>query len=261
MSSAGAAPALEARGVGRVFATGVTALDGVDLEVPAGGSVALVGPSGCGKTTLLRILGGLDQPTAGTVVRSADAEHTAFGFQEARLLPWRSVQRNIALPLELAGVPMAERMDRAAQMAKQVGLGDALQRLPGQLSGGMSMRAALARALVTRPRVLLLDEPFSALDEITRMTLDDLLLQLWQELRMTLVLVTHAITEAVYIGERVVVMAPNPGRVLRVLQPQLPARTPALRTQPAFAAAAAEVLQCMAQGMSSSAPPVAGSAP
>jgi NitT/TauT family transport system ATP-binding protein len=243
--------------VSRVFDGAVRALEGISLEVPAGGFTTVVGPSGCGKTTLLRILAGLDRATAGRVAFVApdgtplDASQAGVGiaFQEPRLLPWRTVVDNIALPLQLAGAPRAARRTRAAEMARAVGLGDALTRLPGQLSGGMRMRAAIARALVREPRVLLLDEPFGSLDEITRQSLDDLLLSLWQSGGMTVVMVTHSIVEAVYLGEEVVVLAPGPGRVVHAMRPAFTHRTPALRAQPEFAAAAAEVLRELGRGM------------
>ncbi|MBL9141067.1 MAG: ABC transporter ATP-binding protein [Phycisphaerae bacterium] len=234
--------------VTRVFDGSVRALHDVSLEVAPGTLVTIVGPSGCGKTTLLRILGGLDRATEGTV-RYGAAPSIGFAFQEARLLPWRSLLDNVALPLELRGVGRSERHARAAELANAVGLGDALGRLPGQLSGGMRMRAAIARALTTHPSLLLLDEPFGALDEITRQSLDDLLLDLWRRRGMTVVMVTHSITEAVYLGQAVVVLAPGPGRVVHTMQPPFAERTPALRATAEFAAAAAQVLRELGQGM------------
>jgi NitT/TauT family transport system ATP-binding protein len=244
-----------------VFEGGVRALEGISFDAPAGSLTTIVGPSGCGKTTLLRILGGLDHATSGAVAcMDADGRAVAaaqagiaFAFQEARLLPWRTLADNIALPLELRGVPRGERRARAAAMAAAVGLSDALARLPGQLSGGMRMRGALARALITEPGVLLLDEPFGALDEITRQALDDLLLALWRRRRMTTVMVTHSITEAVYLGERVLVLAPGPGRIVHDLRPDFAERAPALRATAEFAAAAAEVLRELGRGMEAAA--------
>ncbi len=246
------APAVEATGVGRTYPDGTVALRGASFAAAAGRITALVGPSGCGKTTLLRIVGGLDRPTAGEVRAGAagatgTAPAIAFAFQEPRLLPWRNVLSNVALPLELAGVPRAERLDRAREMLGRVQLADAERRLPGQLSGGMRMRASIARALVTRPSLLLLDEPFGALDEITRHALDDMLLGLNASLGMTVLLVTHSITEAAYLGDRVVVMAPAPGRVVRTFDPGFAARTPALRASAEFAACAAEVLRALGE--------------
>jgi NitT/TauT family transport system ATP-binding protein len=243
-------PSIQVVGVGRVFDGGVRALHDVTLDIAAGSLTVLVGVSGCGKTTLLRIIGGLDAASEGhvTIARAGDGAEgsgapvrISFGFQEPRLLPWRSVQRNVELPLELAGVPRQERARRAADMIGQVGLAEAAERLPAQLSGGMRMRAAIARALVTGPRVLLLDEPFGALDEITRQTMGDLLLGLWRAFGMTVVMVTHSIAEAVYVGQRVVVMGSQPGRVLHQLSPELGDRVPALRGTAEFAATVARV--------------------
>ena len=244
--------AIRAFGVSRAFEDGSVALDGVSLEVAPGSVAVLVGPSGCGKTTLLRMVAGLDRPTRGTVTvegvgPEGAAAAVAIAFQEPRLLPWRSTVRNVALPLELRGVRRRERLARAREMLGLVGLGDAHRKLPGQLSGGMRMRAAIARALVTRPQVLLLDEPFGALDEITRHALDDMLLGLNASLGMTVLLVTHSITEAAYLGDRVVVMAPAPGRVVRTFDPGFAARTPALRASAEFAACAAEVLRALGE--------------
>lgn len=248
--AAHAPPLIELTDVGRTFADGTRALAGASLTVPAGAITALVGPSGCGKTTLLRMMGGLDEPTSGAVRFAAGARpRTAFAFQEPRLLPWRTVTSNVALPLELAGMPRGERRARAERILERVQLAGAGRKLPGQLSGGMRMRASIARALVTQPELLLLDEPFGALDEITRQALDDLLLALWGELGMTVVLVTHSIVEAAYLGRQVVVMAPSPGRVVGCIEPAFASRTPALRATPEFAASTASLLQLLAAAM------------
>lgn len=242
------APAVEASGVGRTFPDGTVALRDACFSAPAGKVTVLVGPSGCGKTTMLRIVGGLDAPTAGEVRVVGDrAPRAAFAFQEPRLLPWRTVLSNVALPLELAGVPRGERLDRAREALRLVCLPDAERKLPGHLSGGMRMRASIARALVTRPSLLLLDEPFGALDEITRNLLDDMLLGLNASLGMTVLLVTHSITEATYLGDRVVVMAPAPGRTVRTFDPAFAARTPALRATAEFAACAADILRTLGE--------------
>jgi NitT/TauT family transport system ATP-binding protein len=245
-----APPLIEVTDVGRTFADGTRALAGASLTVPAGAITALVGPSGCGKTTLLRMMGGLDAPTSGAVSFAGGARpRAAFAFQEPRLLPWRSVLSNVALPLELAGVPRGERRARAERILDRVQLAGAGRKLPGQLSGGMRMRASIARALVTEPELLLLDEPFGALDEITRQALDDLLLSLWGELGMTVVVVTHSIVEAAYLGRQVVVMAPAPGRVVGCIEPGFASRNSALRATPEFATATASLLQMLAQSM------------
>jgi len=253
------APAVEASGVGRTFPDGTVALRDASFAAPAGKITVLVGPSGCGKTTMLRIIGGLDAPTAGEVrvggapapaaggPQAPGAARAAFAFQEPRLLPWRTVLSNVALPLELAGVPRGERSARAREALRLVCLPDAERKLPGHLSGGMRMRAAIARALVTRPSLLLLDEPFGALDEITRNLLDDMLLGLNASLGMTVLLVTHSITEATYLGDRVVVMAPAPGRTVRTVDPAFASRTPALRATAEFAACAADILRTLGE--------------
>jgi NitT/TauT family transport system ATP-binding protein len=223
---------LEIAGVTRVFGDGAAAVPAVaevDLSIAAGSFTALAGPSGCGKTTLLRLMGGLDRPTRGTITRRAGEEARAgagarptegaretvsFCFQEPRLLAWRTLAENVALPLELAGVPRAERLARAGEALALVRLADAHARFPHQLSGGMRMRASLARALVSRPQLLLLDEPFGALDEVTRHELDGELRALWERERFTAVLVTHSLPEAVYLAERVLVFSPRPARVV-----------------------------------------------
>ena len=189
------------------------ALGPVDLHLRASEIVALVGPSGCGKSTALRLLAGLEQPTRGAVTRATGKGDTSVVFQAPTLAPWLSAQANVALPLELAGERRDVAMAAAAEALAKVGLGDVLAARPAQLSGGMAMRASLARALVTRPRLLLLDEPFAALDEITRRTLADDVLALAADLAPALVFVTHNVEEAVYMASRVVVMTPGPGTI------------------------------------------------
>src|SRR3954471_10319989 len=174
------------RNVRRTFPGGTTAVDRMNLDIPAGQFIALLGPSGSGKSTLLRMIAGLDPPNEGQIVVPSQSS-LAYVFQDAHLLPWRNVLRNVALPLELRGVSKRERIVAARAAIAQVGLADAERRYPSQLSGGMRMRVSLARALVTRPRLLLLDEPFAALDEITRQQLDEQLRELWQRQDMTVV--------------------------------------------------------------------------
>jgi len=221
------------RGARRTFHGGVVAIAGVDLDVAPGEFVALLGPSGCGKSTLLRLVAGLDRADGGTI--EAETDRVAFVFQDAHLLPWRTVLANVALPLELAGVPAETRLSEARAAIEQVGLADAMDRRPAELSGGMRMRVSLARALVTRPRLLLLDEPFAALDELTRARLDDQLRELWLALGMTVLFVTHSITEAAYLAERAVVFSARPARVVAERRIDLPReRSAATRTEAAF---------------------------
>jgi NitT/TauT family transport system ATP-binding protein len=225
----------------------VAALDGVDLEVAPGEFVALLGPSGCGKSTLLRLIAGLDRADGGAV--EVGGGGAAFVFQDAHLLPWRTVLDNVALPLELRGVAVAERLTQARAAIAEVGLGDAEGRRPAELSGGMRMRVSLARALVTRPRLLLLDEPFAALDELTRLRLDDQLRGLWLAQGMTVLFVTHSITEAAYLADRAVVFSPRPARIVADLRLDLPReRSTATRTEPAFALASRALLDALTGG-------------
>ena len=194
-------------------------LDGVNLSIASGEIVTLIGPNGCGKSTLLRVIAGLLPADSGTaflgdeIITSPDPR-IGLVFQEPRLLPWRTVAANVGYPLELAGMAGPERKERVTEALHRVGLVGAESQLPGQLSGGMRQRAALARALVLEPDVLLLDEPFSALDSITRDRFNVELLKLWGRLRTTIVVVTHSIPEAIFLGDRVVVLSARPGHVV-----------------------------------------------
>jgi NitT/TauT family transport system ATP-binding protein len=229
---------VDLHGVRRVFPGPVTALDGIDLGIAPGEFVAILGPSGCGKSTLLRIIAGLDKPDLGSVQTGPHGNthsHIGYVFQEAHLLPWRNALNNVALPLELSGVARASRLAAAAQAIERVELTDAITRYPAELSGGMRMRVSLARALVTSPSLLLLDEPFAALDEITRGQLDEHLRRLWSERRMTVIFVTHSIIEATFLAERAVVLTRRPARVILDHRLDLPEqRNAALRTDAQF---------------------------
>ncbi|MBD0274612.1 MAG: ABC transporter ATP-binding protein, partial [Acetobacteraceae bacterium] len=207
--SARAPPLVALRGVGVRFASGTEALAGVDLEVGAGEFLSLLGPSGCGKSTLLRVVAGLVRPTAGEVA-SPRGGGIGFVFQDATLMPWATALANARLPLRLRGVPRGEADARAAEALASVGLSGAERAWPRELSGGMRMRVSIARALVVRPSLLLMDEPFAALDEITRHRLNDDLLRLRAEIGVTVVFVTHSVFESVYLSTRVAVMAARP---------------------------------------------------
>ncbi len=211
--------------VSKTYVNGIQALDGVSLTVAAGEIVAVIGASGCGKSTLLRIISGLDQPSRGTVEVDGQrilSPHPAVGliFQEPRLLPWLTVAQNVAFGID--DLPRAEKDARVVAALAKVGLADYGPRWPRELSGGQGQRVAIARALVARPSVLLLDEPFSALDAFTRLDLQEHLLDLWAETRPTLVLVTHDIDEALLLADRIVVMRPNPGRIAKIISVDLP---------------------------------------
>jgi NitT/TauT family transport system ATP-binding protein len=228
----GPAPVVELRGVTKSFATGdgtITALDGIDLAIRPGEFVSLIGPSGCGKSTLLRLIGDLTPPTGGSVTVNGKSARDArlnreYGmvFQAPVLMDWRNVQRNVELPLEILGMSKAERARRAAAMLDLVELGDFAKAHPWQLSGGMQQRVAIARALSFDPKLLLMDEPFGALDEMTRERLNLELMRLWRQTGTTIVFVTHSIPEAVFLSTRVVVMSARPGRISRIVDVDLP---------------------------------------
>ncbi|MEH2564204.1 ABC transporter ATP-binding protein [Bradyrhizobium sp. AZCC 2289] len=209
--------AVSLRGVTKIYDNGVTALGPFDLDVVRGEFVSLLGPSGCGKSTALRLIAGLSAPSSGTVKlsrRTARAGHAiGFVFQEPTLMPWTSVRENVRLPLKLAQAPAAEADARVSEALVQVGLAEFADAYPRELSGGMKMRVSLARALVTDPDILLMDEPFAALDEITRFRLNNDLLALWRNLHKTVIFVTHSVFESVYLSQRVIVMTSRPGRI------------------------------------------------
>lgn len=232
--------ALSFDGVHKQFPNGTTALTDVNLSMGSGEFIAVVGPSGCGKSTLLRLASGLDTPTAGTV-RTADGS-VGYVFQDATLLPWRSVLANVELPAELAGIPRTERRARAMEALRLVGLDGFEKQLPSRLSGGMRMRVSLARALMMSPSLFLFDEPFGALDEMTRLRMQEELQRIFAERGFAGLFITHSVSEAVFLATRVVVMSPRPGRITAVFDVPFPHPRPAeLRYAPEFARIAGEV--------------------
>ena len=253
--------AVEAEHVGLVFRAGgqaTVALSDIVLQVPRGAFVSLIGPSGCGKTTLLRAIADLEQPTEGRLrvngmTPDAARRARAYGyvFQAPALYPWRTIERNVCLPLEIMGMPKAEQAARAARYLGLVGLSEFRRRFPWQLSGGMQQRASIARALSFEPALLLMDEPFGALDEITRDGLNLHLHGLWRAGGMTVVFVTHSIPEAVFLSSRIVVMSPRPGRIVEVIDVDLPgARDLDVRETPGFLAVAHRVREALRAGHS-----------
>jgi NitT/TauT family transport system ATP-binding protein len=233
-------------GVSKTFDNGVQALDGFDLTVGGGDVVTLIGPSGCGKSTALRLIAGLDTPDAGGVEWANDRPEIGYVFQEPTLMPWASSFDNVWLPLRMRGVSREAARARVEEALELVGLTEFSGAKPHQLSGGMKMRVSIARALVTQPTLLLMDEPFAALDEITRFRLNDELLALKQRLFLTIVFVTHSIFEAVYLSSRVVVMTPRPGRTAEEIEiPEPLPRNETFRTSVAYAGHAQRISSCL----------------
>lgn len=232
-------PLLVLRDVGKNFSNGTTALRNVDLTIRKGDFLSLLGPSGCGKSTALRLIAGLSTPTTGILDWGSGQGRSDIGFvfQEPTLLPWASVFENIWLPLRLRGVSRDKAAPVIREMIDRVHLTGFEQAMPRELSGGMKMRVSIARGLVTKPRLLLMDEPFAALDEITRFRLNNDLLELWQDERFTVVFVTHSVFESVFLSNRIVVMAARPGRVFREIPVDAPyPRDETFRTSPDYAA-------------------------
>jgi NitT/TauT family transport system ATP-binding protein len=242
------------RNVGKTFESGTTALDKFDLDVRDGEFVSLLGPSGCGKSTALRIIAGLSTASAGTVDwpagEGAGRGDIGFVFQEPTLMPWTTVAGNVRLPLDLAHADSARAEGAVRRALARVGLTDFAQAYPRELSGGMKMRASIARALATEPRLLLMDEPFAALDEITRFKLNNDLLAVWQEMRRTVIFVTHSVFESVYLSQRIVVMTPRPGRVFTEIAIDAPyPRDERFRTSPEYAAHCRRVSEALGAAM------------
>jgi len=254
-------PIVEASGLGLTFETGdgpVHALSNVDLTVSKGDFVSFIGPSGCGKTTFLRIIADLEKPTAGSIrVNGVSPEEArrarAYGyvFQAAALYPWRTIEKNVALPLEISGLSREEQRERVARTLALVNLTGFEKKFPWQLSGGMQQRASIARALAFDADLLLMDEPFGALDEIVRDHLNEQLLELWERTNKTICFVTHSIPEAVYLSTRIVVMSPRPGRVTDIVESTLPRERPlGIRETPEFLEIAHRVREGLRAGHS-----------
>jgi NitT/TauT family transport system ATP-binding protein len=254
-------PAINVRGVSLTFQTAdgeVEALAKIDLDVAEGDFVSLIGPSGCGKTTLLRVIADLEQPTAGTLsVNGVTPEQArlrrqyGYIFQAAALYPWRNIERNVALPLEIMGFDAATRRERVRRYLKLVNLSGFEGKFPWQLSGGMQQRVSIARALSFEPALLLMDEPFGALDEIVRDHLNEQLLRLWDQTKKTVVFVTHSIPEAVFLSTKIVVMSPRPGRIIDVISCDFPRdRTLEFRETPQFIKIAQRVRSGLRSGHS-----------
>jgi NitT/TauT family transport system ATP-binding protein len=243
------------RNVGKTFESGTVALDGLSLDVRGGEFVSLLGPSGCGKSTALRIIAGLSEASAGTVEWPTGSGKIGFVFQEPTLLPWADVTANVRLPLKLGHADEAQAHDAVRQAIASVGLADFARSYPRELSGGMKMRTSIARALVTEPQLLLMDEPFASLDEITRFKLNNDLLTLWQDLRRTVIFVTHSVFESVYLSQRIVVMTPRPGRVF--VEIEIPASYPRderFRTSADYAGYCRQVGEALSKAMAGGEP-------
>lgn len=255
MSPTVVVPMVQMAGVAKAFRNGRPVLDPLNLEIEKGEFVTLIGPSGCGKSTLLKLIAGLLQPSAGMLqvdgLTPKNARETvSFIFQDPALLPWRNVLQNVSLGLELEGAARDRRLKRAHELLELVALDHVASAYPRELSGGMKMRVSIARALATNPRLLLMDEPFAALDEMTRDRLNEELLRLRAEQKWTAVFVTHSVAEAIFLSTRIVVLAPNPGRVHVIIPVKLAfPRTAAVRATPEFDVLAAKVSRSLREAM------------
>jgi NitT/TauT family transport system ATP-binding protein len=255
MNPASAVPEIEFAGVTKSYGSGRLVLSAIDLNIQKGEFVTLIGPSGCGKSTVLKLIAGLTPPSDGTIrvdgMSPKDARETiSFIFQDATLLPWRTVRDNVGLGLELERAPSDRRRKTTTSVLELVGLQDVAQAYPRELSGGMKMRASIARALATSPRLLLMDEPFAALDEMSRDRLNEELLRLREEQQWTAVFVTHSVAEAVFLSTRIIVLSPKPGRVHTVLPVNLPfPRDASLRELPEFEALVARASHLLREAL------------
>ncbi|HLQ73546.1 MAG TPA: ABC transporter ATP-binding protein [Bacillota bacterium] len=245
---------IEVKGVNKIYSSSTIALQDVNLNIKEKEFVSFVGPSGCGKSTLMRIIAGLGDVTSGHVsvlgttpqIARQQKGEVAFVFQEATLLPWRNIMRNVGLPLEISGVPSKERIQRGERVLELVGLKDHMYAMPNELSGGMKMRVSIARALIANPKLLIMDEPFGALDEITRQNLQHELLDIWKQEELTVLFVTHNVFESVYLSNRTVVMTPRPGEIASVVDVDLPhPRHDDLRTSQRYGELVAQVSESL----------------
>lgn len=255
MNGANLAPQIEFQSVSKRYSNTGLVLQGIDLTILKGEFVSLIGPSGCGKSTVLKLISGLTSPTTGAIrvdgMTPKNARETvSYIFQEATLLPWRPVRQNVGLGLELEGVSKTRRLETTTELLKLVGLEHVANAYPRELSGGMKMRVSIARALATSPQLLLMDEPFAALDEMSRDRLNEELLRLRAEQKWTAVFVTHSVEEAVFLSTRIIVLAPNPGRIHAEFPVDLPApRAAALRDTPRFDELMAQVSRALREAM------------
>ena len=256
MSSDVEAPMIEFTHVSKRYGNAQPVLDSIDLHVLKGEFVTFIGPSGCGKSTVLKLISGLTPPSAGTIrvdgmLPTNARETVSYIFQDATLLPWRTVRQNVGLGLELEGVGKDLREEKSSALLDLVGLAEVAKAYPRQLSGGMKMRVSIARALATNPRLLLMDEPFAALDEMSRDRLNEELLRLRAEQKWTAVFVTHSVAEAVFLSTRIVVLASNPGRICSVVPVELPEERTSLRSTPKFDALVAQVSRTLRGALTS----------